>query len=429
MGVMLQSFSFTIDRPASLRGMACNRRAVFMPSDSKKLLIVDDDNIVRQGVVVYLQDSGFEVLEASDGHKALALVASENPSVVLTDLKMPNMDGLQLLEHIHKLSVNTPVIVMSGVGVIGDVVHALRLGASDFLIKPLVDMEVLVHAINKCVERSELLAQNQHYRSELLQANHELKDHLRTLERDQQAGRRVQQQLLPPTPVYRGEYRVEHKVIPSLFLSGDFVDLAFTSDRYLAFYLIDVAGHGASSAFVTIWMKHVATEILQDQQLFCREEELELDLDTWLQEVNRRLLDSRLGAHMTCLVGVVDTARHRLHYAVAGHLPLPVLMSEGQANFLQGKGLPLGLFSDYSWTISQVDFPPGSALMSFSDGVLEVMPAKELIEKEELLLQYLNDSGPEIDNVRRALKLDQLEEAPDDIAILSIFREANSREE
>ena len=395
-----------------------------MPTGSRKLLIIDDDSIVRQSVVAYLEDSGFEVLEADHGEHGLSLFHQYAPDAVLTDLRMPIKDGLQVLDEVHQVSPDTPVIVMSGVGVIGDVVRALRLGASDFLIKPLVDMEVLVHAVNKSLERRDLLAQNQRYREKLESANGELKDHLRTLERDQEAGRRVQQQLLPPTPFRRGDYCVEHRVIPSLFLSGDFIDLAFRSKRYLSFYLTDVAGHGASSAFATIWLKHAAAEIVRDGELFAEGSRAEEDLNRWLFEINSQLLETRLGSHMTCFVGVIDLELNRLHYSVAGHLPLPVLQQKGQpAQFLQGKGRPLGLFPNQEWPQFEVDFPSEASLLVFSDGILEVMPPKDLLEKEDYLLKLLSNSSGGMKNVCDALHLSEIDEAPDDIAILSIVRE------
>lgn len=394
-----------------------------MPPGNRKLLIIDDDTIVRQSLAAYLEDSGFDILEADQGVAGLKLFQEHAPDVVLTDLRMPAMDGLHLLERVHQLSPETPVIVMSGVGVMGDVVKALRLGASDFLIKPLVDMEVLVHAVRKSLERRDLLAQNQQYREELEAANTELKEHLLTLQKDQQAGRRVQQQLLPPTPVRRGAYKLEHKVIPSLFLSGDFIDLAYFGDRYLSFYLTDVSGHGASSAFTTIWVKHATAEIARNHKLFDGSRSLAEDMNTGLSEINRLMLETRIGHYMTCLVGVLDIKLHRLHYAVAGHLPLMVMVGPEGNRFLQGKGRPLGLFAQQDWPMYEVDFPPDSTLLAFSDGILEVMPPEDLLEKEDYLLQTLAQAGGGLTNVLSALKLDELQAAPDDIAVISLVRE------
>lgn len=393
-----------------------------MPPGNRKLLIIDDDTIVRQSLAAYLEDSGYDVLEADHGVAGLKLFQELAPDVVLTDLRMPAMDGLHLLERVRQLSPETPVIVMSGVGVMGDVVKALRLGASDFLIKPLVDMEVLVHAVRKSLERRDLLAQNQQYREELEAANSELKEHLLTLQKDQQAGRRVQQQLLPPTPVKRGQYTLEHKVIPSLFLSGDFIDLAYFGDRYLSFYLTDVSGHGASSAFTTIWVKHATAEIARNHKLFDGSRSLAEDMNTGLSEINRLMLETRIGHYMTCLVGVLDTKAHRLYYAVAGHLPLMVMVGPEGNRFLEGKGRPLGLFPQQDWPVYEVDFPPETSLLAFSDGILEVMPPEDLLEKEDYLLQTLAPAGGGLANVLGALRLDDLQSAPDDIAVISLVR-------
>lgn len=394
-----------------------------MSEGSRKLLIIDDDAIVRQSIVAYLEDSGFDVLAAPDGVSGMQLFREFDPDVIVTDLRMPAVDGLSVLDQVHKLSADTPVIVISGAGVLGDVVEALRLGAVDYLIKPIVDMEVLVHAVEKSLERRYLLAQNRRYREDLENANRELREHLRMLEKDQEAGRHVQQSLLPPTPLRKGHYLVEHRVVPSLYLSGDFIDLAYSHNRYLAFYLTDVSGHGASSAFVTVWMKHVATDSVTNGDLYATDEAVWNSPATFLRIINEQLNSSRLGNHMTCLTGVVDTQTHRLRYAVAGHLPMPILLTPGGARYLQGKGKPLGLFRDVSWEVYEVDLPPGAALVSFSDGILEVLPPKDLLDKEAFLLDVLSKTDGTLTQIAQALELDAIEEAPDDIAVLSIVRE------
>ncbi len=394
-----------------------------MPQKNRKLLVIDDDILVRQSVVAYLEDSGFDVIEAGDGNAGLSLYCEYSPDLVLTDLRMPGMDGLQLLAEIHKDSLDIPVIVISGAGVMGDVVEALRLGAADYLIKPLADMQVLIHAINKCLERLDLLAENQRYRDELESTNGMLQEHLRTLERDQEAGRRVQQRLLPPSHITRKGYTFEQRVIPSLFLSGDFIDFAFKSDRYFSFYLTDVSGHGASSAFATIWMKHVAMEVRAEYQLYQDEECFELEENPFLTLINERLLESNLGHHMTCFTGTIDLQTGRLRYSLAGHLPMPVILEPGEApSFLKGKGRPLGLFTEQFWPVYEASISEGGSLVGFSDGILEIMPSDDLIEKENHLLNILSKGVAGIEGLMHNLGLDSLEEAPDDIAIFTVVR-------
>ena len=399
-----------------------------MSPERRKILVVDDDVIVRQSLVAYLEDSGFEVLEAGEGKTALTTFNDVKPELLLVDFRMPGMDGLDLLEHVHGESPHTPVVMMSGVGGVGDVVRALRLGAADFLLKPLVDLEVLYHSIMKCLERSDLLAENQRYREELERANSVLREHLRTLEKDQEAGRQVQQRLLPPNPFERGEYRLEHKVIPSLFLSGDFIDIAFRNDRFLSFYLSDVAGHGASSAFTTIWLKHATAEIISEWGLFSDKDEVAEDFDQWFSLLNQQLLDSRLNHHLTCMVGLVDIVEHRLYYAIAGHLPLPVMITSHRAMFLQGSGRPLGLFPNQQWRHHEVEFPPGATLAVFSDGILEVVTDGNLIEKEQELLSRLSEGCLSMTGLCEQLGVESLTEAPDDIAILTVSRRAQNDE-
>ena len=98
-----------------------------MTEKCRKLLVVDDDTIVRQSTMAYLEDSGFDVIGASDGRSGLELFRQYSPDLVLTDLRMPAMDGLQVLQAVTELAPGLPVIVISGAGVMGDVVEALAL--------------------------------------------------------------------------------------------------------------------------------------------------------------------------------------------------------------------------------------------------------------------------------------------------------------
>ncbi|WP_039914147.1 PP2C family protein-serine/threonine phosphatase [Cellvibrio mixtus] len=395
-----------------------------MTSASRKLLIIDDDALVRQSIVTYLTDSGFTVTATSDAPSALDLLASiENlPDLILTDLRMPNGDGLQLLQTLNDLHDGIPVIVISGAGVMNDVVGALRLGARDYLIKPLVDLEVLIHSINKVLDRKDLEEENRLYRAQLEEANRELKESLRVLERDQIAGRRVQRRLMPAGLKTEGGYTAAHTIVPSLFLSGDFVDYAFIKKRYLAFYLADVSGHGASSAFVTIWLKHLVSRMVREEGLFGDENSFTQGANIMLRQINRELHETRLSHHLTLFVGVIDTYTNQMHYVVAGHLPMPILITPEGANYLTGRGKPVGIFKDVEWDVYECNLPDTFALVCFSDGVLEIMPDQELQDKEARLLKLISASSGSLDSVCNTLVIKEIRDNPDDIAVLSISR-------
>lgn len=393
-----------------------------MTDRSRKLLIIDDDTLVRQSIVTYLEDSGFEVVQVADGNSGLNAIQNNTPDLVITDLRMPDLDGLQVLQQLHEQVPELPVIVISGAGVVSDVVSALRLGARDYLIKPIMDMEMLVYSVRKALDHSELLLENQRYREKLEQANRGLREHLRILERDQLAGRQVQRRLMPlPLKTVEG-YEAAHYIAPSLYLSGDFVDYAQIKKRYLAFYLADVSGHGASSAFVTIWLKHIVSRMVREEELFGDEESFEQGTNAMLQNINRELNETRLNHHLTFFVGVIDTRTGAMRYVVAGHLPMPILVTADGANFLSGCGKPVGIFKNVTWQIYALQLPEDFSLICFSDGILEILPQKELEEKEAHLLALVAQHGKSLDAVCDAIAIKDIGETPDDIAILTITR-------
>jgi len=393
-----------------------------MTEKHKKLLIIDDDSLVRRSIAAYLADSGFQVYEASEANQLCNAIKEFNPDLVITDLRMPGADGLHVLKQIKQTQPELPVIIISGAGSVSDVVQALRLGASDYLVKPVLDIEVLVHAINKALEIKSLLIENQRYREQLEAANHELRESLRVLERDQLAGKQVQKRLMPNRLVTRDNYEVSHYIAPSLFLSGDFVDYAHVKKRYLAFYLADVSGHGSSSAFVTIWLKHLVSRMVREEGLFSDEESFASGSNLLLQTVNREIKETRLNHHLTFFVGVIDTHTQLMNYSVAGHLPMPILKTADVCHYLDGIGKPVGIFKDVTWNVYQLQLPEVFTLSCFSDGVLEILPSDTIQDKEADLLQKVAESTGSLDSICNTLHVKDDGETPDDIAILTIAR-------
>ncbi len=159
-----------------------------MDSDiGKKILVIDDEVYIRDSVIGFLEDFGFEVVEAANGRIGLEQFEKEQPDLILCDLRMPEMDGLEVLAHVTQKNKNIPIIIVSGAGNISDTVEALRLGAWDYIIKPIQDMNVLSHAVNKAFERKRFIEEKAIYQTELEQANKELNLSLEALEltRDQ----------------------------------------------------------------------------------------------------------------------------------------------------------------------------------------------------------------------------------------------------
>lgn len=386
------------------------------------LLVIDDDDQVRHSIAIHLEQCGFEVLQASRAQDGLSLVVSQHPELVLCDLQISDMSGFELLEQIGEQAADTPVIVISADGVMSEVVQALRAGASNYLIRPQDDLEVLEHAVRRSLDRARLRNENQRIRERLELANQELENHLRELRDDQAAGRQVQLNMLPPTPWGSGEFFFEHRIIPSLYLSGDFVDYFRISDTQLGFYLADVSGHGASSAFVTVLLKFMTTRLLYEQRKQKEEGPISFQPSDVLGHINRSLISCKLGKHVTMLGGVIDEAQQTLTYSIGGHLPLPVLVVDGQAQYLQGKGRPVGLFEDAEYENHQLPLPPAFSLTLCSDGVLDCIQGTTLKEKEDRLPGLVGQAGADMQTFMQLLGLEQAKVMPDDISVLLLSR-------
>lgn len=136
-------------------------------SKETTILTVEDNNATRKMISMYLKTRGYSVLEASSGDAGLEKVRGEAVDLLLLDLRLPGTGGLQVLAQVNEEFPELPVIVISGTEKISDVVEALRLGAWDYMLKPIQDVSVLLHSIKKTLERARLLKENQRHQQQL----------------------------------------------------------------------------------------------------------------------------------------------------------------------------------------------------------------------------------------------------------------------
>ncbi len=315
-----------------------------------RLLVIDDDASVRTSIRGFLEDSGFTVLEADSGKQGVSICAEQQPDLVLCDLRLPDLDGLEVIRSVASTGINIPVIVISGLGEVHDVVQALRLGAADYLTKSIKDLEVLEHSIRRSLNHAELIAQNKSYAEQLENTIFQLRHSLDLLRLDQQAGRSVQTQLLPETPFHTEHFCCQHRIVPSLYLSGDSTDYWEAEDGSVVFYVADVSGHGASSAFVTVLLKYVGRNTARQQS----QKYSKLSAKCLLNAVNRELYQTNLQKHATAFLGILDPEGRDLEYAAAGHYPMPILSMGGEHGFLQGSSLPLGVRAETDYECNRI---------------------------------------------------------------------------
>jgi putative two-component system response regulator len=133
----------------------------------KTILVIDDEPSIRESIADYLEDAGYSHRQVGDGTAAINELSREKPDAVLVDLNMPGIDGYEVVKFAASKYPELPVVVLSGVGVIDRAVESIRLGAWDYIPKPLQRMEVLGMTLNKAFERARLLRENRQYRENL----------------------------------------------------------------------------------------------------------------------------------------------------------------------------------------------------------------------------------------------------------------------
>lgn len=131
------------------------------------ILIIDDELSIRESLSMFFTDEGYRVLTAENGDAGLEIFFSESVDIVVTDLRMPVKDGIEVMTEIQDHSPDTPMIVISGAGRRDDVIKALRMGAKDYITKPIEDIDMISHVVHKVLENKRLKEENRRYRLRL----------------------------------------------------------------------------------------------------------------------------------------------------------------------------------------------------------------------------------------------------------------------
>ncbi|MBN2645444.1 MAG: sigma-54-dependent Fis family transcriptional regulator [Desulfuromonadaceae bacterium] len=108
-----------------------------------RILLIEDEDDLRKSIAAFFEDLNYEIIEAENGARGIELFGSFQPDIVFTDLRMPVLDGFAVISAIKETSPATPVIVISGTGVMQDAIRAMRLGARDYIVKPVLELEEL----------------------------------------------------------------------------------------------------------------------------------------------------------------------------------------------------------------------------------------------------------------------------------------------
>ena len=392
-----------------------------MVNFADRILVIDAQSDELHRLANYLNAKGYIVHAVSTFEEAIELIRVTPPDLIFADVTNREISRLPCV--MHNCS-QIPLVVVSKTESSGDVVACLRAGATDYILKPVSDYASVDHVIGRILDKIRLAKQNKHLQEELEIGYKKLTAGIQELRADQKAGLQIQRKMLPKVRKRVCGYLFEHRIKPSLYLSGDFLDYFNLDEHRSLFYFADVSGHGASSAFVTVLLKNLTMRLKRNLR---RNSSDDLSIPArFLQRVNQELISTDLGKHVTIFVGVIDSRSNELSYSVGGHFPLPILSFNGQAEYLQGKGVAVGLFPKPQFEVYQRTLPKGFKITVFSDGILEILPEMSLSDKEKLLLEVVSRHEDSIDSLLMSFCLDRYDNLPDDIAVLRVLDKRSS---
>ena len=290
----------------------------------KKILIIDDEPVFRATLTAFLQQQGHIVYQAENGADGLAAVAVYHPELVMCDLKMPGMDGHQVIQCITQRFHELPVIVVSGVSSLEAVTRALRAGARDYLMKPLRNWQIVADAITEVF-------------ASLSDDNEvgELSHHLSRLHRDDLAATQLLQAMAPPKQQKLNHWMSSYESNSPLLIP-EFLEL----NGQLLVIVMELSFMGADAAFIGAMIRFLLHGPYRQYQQ--GESRLLASPGNVLEYLNWNLYESGLQTNINMAVMLFSQDDEQIRFANAG-LSSPSWLQ-------RANGMPLGM-------LRQTDYP------------------------------------------------------------------------
>jgi sigma-B regulation protein RsbU (phosphoserine phosphatase) len=318
------------------------------PAAKARILVVDDEPGVLRAVS-RVCGQHYTVECASSAAEALGSAGRIAPDVAILDVRMPEMNGFELMARLHATMPELDVILMTGNAEEPDanLVRAIDAGAFYFIQKPF-ERRVLQALVGRCMELRRLREDKQRY--------------LERLRDELEQARRFQKSLLPPEEATFASATISARYLACGELAGDFYDYADAAQDGVALLIADVVGHGASAAMLTGLVKSAFRAAEQDR--------------FHPAEVVRRIREGVLafdgGRFITACCARLDPAARQLTYVNAGHPPPLLLRTTGATVGLSPTGpLISSAVVELECDQAVVDVGDGDLLLLYTDGVTD----------------------------------------------------------
>ncbi len=368
------------------------------PGDARRTRATGSNGSPTPGIVLVVEDDadlgGFmraalerrvdrPVRLAGDALVALQILSQEAVDVVITDIQMPGMTGLEMVSQIRQTHPALPIVVMTAHASVDYAIDALRHQVDEFLVKP-ISATTLVPRIKELAARGAAARQTaralanidpslsaeadvMRVEREMLQDLSDTMGQPESLSRQLERAAQVQRDLLPRNAPRMAGWDLAGTCVPSFAIGGDFFDW-YSTDTAVEFTVADVMGKGIPAALVTATVRAVIRGIDRSAGPAASLRSAALALAEDLSET---------GTFVTMFLGRVDGSTGELRYADAGHGLSLHVRAGGRFSQLVSQDLPLGIDlggpGDPTWSENVITLAPGETVVSFSDGLFDLL--------------------------------------------------------
>ena len=401
------------------------------------VLIVEDSMVERVRLQAMLKKFGYRVVTADNGSQALEILARERILLVISDWRMPEMTGIELCSHLRASpEYDQPyVVLVTGHNTKSDLVAGMDAGADDFITKPFNSEELRV--------RLQAGARLLRLRAEAAQRNTELAQTYAMIRKDLDAAARMQRELLPANISPFQQIEVASLFMPATVVAGDSFNFFPLDEEHLAFYQIDVSGHGIASAMLSFTVSRFLSPQLGAIMLRRKPgsqhntghrglPEHILPPHKVVASLNRRFLEKKDCTHYFSMVyGVLNINTGLGALCQAGH-PHPLISNkQGKLRQVGKGGFPVGMLEQADFNSVAFQLAEGERLFLYSDGVTDCNSEDGTVfsrQRLATLLKYTKDHSLSqgIDFLGKQLqRWNGTSALDDDISLLAIGRLAN----
>lgn len=360
------------------------------------ILVIDDDPLILKALEQTLLREGYRILTSQNGYTALNILNSELVAVIVCDLRMPEMNGIEVLAKAKNIQPDAIKIILTGQSDLDSVMQAVNIGqASQIILKPWEDV-LLIQTVAASMERYRLAKENKELHALTLTQHKDLAETHEILRQELLVGARIHETLLlGKVPLNIPELNIKLVSIPSNEIDGDFFEFYKPAAQILDVVIGDVMGKGIPAALVGTAIKthllHFAVP-LSHSQVFQKDNGWVEDLlapHEIMSHLHEELVSQliHLEYFSTIFYGRFDLDKQHLTYVDCGSTkPIHYKAKEKKISKLSGSNFPLGTIDHGPYLSFQTNYDVNDFFIFYSDGLTEAKsPTHEMYGYERLI--------------------------------------------